>query len=112
MAKGNPLDGEGPGKRIGDGAAIVVVEADDGGTGRWQTSENAALEGDIIFQSAVAIEVIWRDVEERRSVGCKRRRKVDLEGRQLKHIGKPVVEGWEIEYGAADVAAERDRPPP
>ena len=34
MADGNPLDGEGPGKRIGDGAAIGVIDADDGGTVR------------------------------------------------------------------------------
>ena len=73
MADGDALHCIGSAKRIGDGAAIVVVDADHGGAVRRQPIENASLDGGVVLDRAVAIEMVRRDVEECRGIGGKRR---------------------------------------
>ena len=54
--------------------------------------------------------MVRRDVEQRRGIGGKRRAEVDLEGRQLEHIGEARRKLRKIEDGVADIAAKSDRP--
>ena len=65
------------------------------------------LDAGIVLERAVAVEMVGRDVEQRRGVGREPRRKLDLEGGKLEHISEIGGERFEIEHRLADIAAER-----
>ncbi len=53
------------------------------------------------------VEMVGRDVKQRRGVGCDPRRKLDLEGGKLDDISEVGGERFEIEHRLADIAAKR-----
>ena len=62
-------------KLIGDGAGVIVIDADDGEIGGM---DEAGLDRRVILHGSVAVEMIGRDVEENADGRVERGREVDL----------------------------------
>ena len=97
----------GPFEAVGDGARRRVVDADHGSVARAEMGKDHRLDAGIVRKRGVPVEMVGRDVEERRGVGREPRRKLDLERRKLDDIGEVGGERLEVEHRLADIAAKR-----
>ena len=67
-------------------------------------AENALLRGRVCVHAGIAVEVVWRDVEDRGDVGAEVQHDIELEARELEHI-KHGIGVQQLERGHAEVAA-------
>ena len=86
-----------------DGVAKAVIGADNG---RLRILEDRLLHGGVVFEAAVPVDVVRRDVEQDRGVGVEARRQVELEAGELDHVMAAIREGRQIEHRLADIAAK------
>src|SRR6267142_6121196 len=96
----------GPFDAVGGSLAPAVVDVDNGGAAVLHARDQALLDGGVVRQRPVAIEVILGDVEQDPDRGIERRRKVDLVGRDFDHVYASDARRLEREDGGADIAAE------
>ncbi len=85
-----------------DRAASIVIDADAGDV---RAHDEAFLDGCVIFDCAVPVEVVGRDVQEHADGGFECRRQVDLERREFDDMETVRRRRLEGQDGAADVAA-------
>ena len=87
---------------LADLAAPVVVLADNGSP---RGLDQARLQGRVVLDGAVPVEVIGRDVEQHADAGIERRRQLDLEGRHLDDVEPIDGRRLQRQDRRADVAA-------
>ena len=63
---------------VGDAAAPAVIDADDRGALRLHAGDQARLHGCIMRKRAVAIDVVFADIEQDADGRIERWRKIDL----------------------------------
>ncbi len=90
---------------VGDVAAPAVVDTDDRGTLRLHAGDQPCLDGRIVLQRAVAIDVVFADVEQNADGRIERRRKIDLVRRHLDHMHPPHPRRLQRQDRGADIAA-------
>ena len=104
---------------VGGGLAPIVVDADDGGAVLLRAGDQPLLDGGVVGKRAVAVEVVFGDVDQDADRGVERRRQVDLIGRDFDHVhAQTSVRGLrkfdcglrrlQREDRGADIAADLD----
>ena len=73
--------------------------------------QDLLLGGDIARHPAMAVEMVWRDVEQDGDVGQRRRRDVELVGRQLQHIDAVEADRRQRQGRLAEIAPHLDAAP-
>src|SRR3982074_1068654 len=71
---------------VGRVPAPVVIDADDGGAMLLYARDQPLLDGGIMFERAVAIDVVFADIEQDADGGIERRRQVNLVRRHLDDV--------------------------
>ena len=107
FAHRHPRHGEWTLERVRNSAARVIVHADDRQTALPKPGENTRLEGGVIVQRAVPVEMIGRDVDQRGGIRAQPRRQIDLVGGKFDHVDPGVRKRRQIEDRGADIAAKR-----
>src|SRR5262249_22455882 len=90
---------------LGSGAAVAVVDADDRCAAGLYADAQPFLDSGVIFHTAVAVEMIFRNVEQNADRGVQRGCEIDLIGRYFQHISACLLERPEREYRHAGIAA-------
>ena len=94
---------------VGGRAGVAVVDADHRGAALLHACRQQRLDRGIVLHVAVAIEVVFRHVQQDTDRGFQRRRQIDLIGRNLQHIAARVFailrERLQRQYRHADIAA-------
>ena len=85
-----------------DRSTDVVIDAHERGLG---VGNKPLLDGGVVLERAVAIEMIGRDVQQHANRRRQRRRQVDLERRHLDDVNAVRCGRRERQDGSADVAA-------
>ncbi len=84
----------------------IVVDTDDRVITPPLTREDSGLDRRIVLHGPMPVEMIRRDVEQHGHVRVQRRRQVDLEGRQLEHIGPRRRRRRQVQHRLADIATD------
>ena len=92
--------------RVKIDAGMRIVHADHDLAGLRSLFQQARLDGGVVLQRAVAVEMIGRDVGEHRHVGHETGRELDLIGRDFQHIDRLGARRIEFQHGLADIAAD------
>ena len=90
---------------VGDVAAPAVVDADDRGALRLHAGDQPLLHGGVMLQRAVAIDMVFADIEQDADRGIERGRQIDLIGRHLDHVHAPHPRRLQRQDRGADIAA-------
>ena len=90
---------------VGAVAAPSVVDADDRGALCLHAGDQPLLHGRIMFKRAVAIDMVFADIDQDADRGIERRRKVDLIGRHLDDVDPPHPRRLQRQDRGADIAA-------
>ena len=91
---------------LGARAAPIVVDPDDRGTVALDAGDQPLLDGRIIAQRTMTVDVVLADIEQNSDRGIERRREVDLVGRHLDDVDAAGARRLERQDGGADIAAE------
>src|SRR3569623_2148078 len=89
-------------RRLG---AKIVIDADNRGAATLHADDEALLHFGIILDAAVAIDVIFRDVEQYADARIERWREIDLVGRHLNDMDPPRRGRLQRQARGADIAA-------
>ena len=90
---------------IGHRSAPVVIDADDRGAVPLHAGDQALLHRGIMFERAVAVDVVRRDIQQNADRGIQRGRQIDLVGRHLDHMDAALGGRLQRQDGGADIAA-------
>ena len=90
---------------VGDVAAPAVIDADDRGALRLHAGDQPRLHGGVMLQRAVAIDMVFADIEENADRRIERGRQIDLVGRHLDHMHAPHPRRLQRQDRGADIAA-------
>ena len=90
---------------VGDVAAPAVVDADDRRALRLHAGDEARLHGRIVLDRAVAIDMVFADIEQNADGRIERGRKIDLVGRHLDHMHPTHPRRLQRQDRGADIAA-------
>ncbi len=90
---------------VGGVAAPAVVDADDRGALRLHAGDQALLHRGVVLQRAVAIDMVFADIEQDADGRIERGRQIDLVGRHLDHVDAPHARRLQRQDRGADVAA-------
>ena len=90
---------------VGGVAAPSVIDADDRGALRLHAGDQTLLHSGIVFERAVAIDVVFADIEQDADARIERRRKIDLVRRHLDNVYPPDARRLQRQDRGADVAA-------
>jgi hypothetical protein len=94
--------------REAQGARIVAVD-----DLHFGADEDARLRGGVVVHAAIAIEMVFRQIEHHRGIGPETRGRLELEARQLQHDRlrpRPLAgfdPGQRVEHRQADVARDQ-----
>ena len=90
---------------VGGIAAPSVVDADDRGALRLHAGDQTLLHRGIMFERAVAIDMVFADIEQDADGGIEAGRKIDLIGRHLDDVHPPHARRLQRQDRGADIAA-------
>ena len=90
---------------VGDVAAPAVVDADDRGALRLHAGDQPRLHGGVMLQRAVAIDMVFADIEQNADGRIERGRQIDLVGRHLDHMHAAHPRRLQRQDRGADIAA-------
>jgi hypothetical protein len=90
---------------LGDVPAPSVVDADDRSALRLHGSDQTLLHGGIMFEGAVAIDMVFADIEQDADGGIERGRKIDLIRRHFDHMDPAHARRLQRQDRGADIAA-------
>ncbi len=90
---------------VGDVAAPAVIDADDGRALRLHAGDQPRLHGGIMLQRAVAVDMVFADIEQNADRRIERGRQIDLVGRHLDHMHAPHPRRLQRKDRGADIAA-------
>ena len=90
---------------VGGSARPVIVDADHRGAARLHAGRQTLLDGGVVLHRAVAVEMVFRDVEQNADGRMQRGREIDLIGRHFEHVDAAGCEGCERQHRHADIAA-------
>ncbi len=90
---------------VGDVAAPAVVDADDGSALRLHAGDQARLHRGVMLQRAVAIDMVFADIEQNADGRIERGREIDLVGRHLDHMHPAHPRRLQRQDRGADIAA-------
>ena len=91
---------------IGDGPAPIVIDADDGSPLVRHAGDQAFLHRRVVIHGAVAIEMIFAEVDQDADRGIERGSEIDLVGRALDDVNAARARRLERQDRGADIAAE------
>ena len=91
---------------VGGRVAPFIIDADDHRSGVRHAGQESLLHGSIITDRAMAVDVIFAQIDPHANRRIERRREVDLIGRALDHICAPGPGRLERQDRCADIAAK------
>src|SRR5213076_1012647 len=89
---------------VGGVSAPAVVDADDRGALRLYAGDQALLHGRIVLERAMAIDVVFADIEQDADRRIERRRQINLIRRYLDDVDPPGPRRLERQDRGADIA--------
>lgn len=90
---------------VGNRAAPAVIDADDGGSAGLHAGDQTFLYCRVVLDGAVAIEMIFADVEQDADARIERGTQIDLVRRHFDHMNPAVARRLERQDRGADIAA-------
>ena len=90
---------------VGDRAAPAVIDADDRGALRLHAGHQSLLDRGIMFERAVAVDMVFADIEQDADARIERWREIDLVRRHLDDMDAAGARRLQRQDRGADIAA-------